>query len=323
MMDQHDRPPPAYLDPAVHARLRDPADPPRGVDRPLPPYLAPPPEELDDEPVPARSWGKAAAVALGLGLVLLTSWQVWDQVSPSAEREAGTAVLPTGSAGPGADPYYSGQGTSGGPASGGTQGGDGQTTNLPPASEGGDGTGVGQFAGGADGGPTTTVPIPPALSPEDAPPVRVAEAAPAAPSETTPAASTSQRPSSDPGTGAGSGAAVPDRLAPVNDPPAAAPPPRQVNMARAARWIGGGPSNADNPQGRYQGTVAVQVAVEPNGTVSKCAAVRGSGNASLDAATCRLVRERARFDPALNAQGSPIASQAYTTIVWGRRERRK
>jgi TonB family protein len=92
-------------------------------------------------------------------------------------------------------------------------------------------------------------------------------------------------------------------------------------IRRPARWVGGGPTDADNPQGRYQGSLAVQVTVGPGGRVSHCVPVRGSGSAGLDAMTCRLVRDRAQFEPALDAQGRPVASQAYATFVWGRRPR--
>ena len=89
-----------------------------------------------------------------------------------------------------------------------------------------------------------------------------------------------------------------------------------------ARWIGGGPSDADNRGGRYHGTVGVQVTVNRAGYVSRCAPVGGSGNARLGTMTCRLVLQRARFTPALDEQGRPIASQVYTTFVWGRIRRR-
>lgn len=80
-------------------------------------------------------------------------------------------------------------------------------------------------------------------------------------------------------------------------------------VGNAPQWIGGGPTDADNRRGQYQGTVALQVNVEPSGRVSNCAPVRGSGDAGLDALTCRLVRERARFTPAHNSQGRPVASE--------------
>lgn len=92
-------------------------------------------------------------------------------------------------------------------------------------------------------------------------------------------------------------------------------------VGRPARWIGGGPTHADNRRGRYRGTVDVQFTVEPNGRVSRCAPTRGSGNAELDAVTCRLVQQRTRFQPALDDQGRPIASQASATYVWRRTRR--
>ena len=92
-------------------------------------------------------------------------------------------------------------------------------------------------------------------------------------------------------------------------------------VRKEPEWIGGGPTDADNRRGRYRGTVEVQVTVEPDGRVSRCAAVRGSGNPGLDALTCNLVQQRARFNPALDAQGRPVASQTFTTFFWGRRPR--
>ena len=119
-------------------------------------------------------------------------------------------------------------------------------------------------------------------------------------------------------------ATAPDQQSPVARTPATkearvAPARRRSPIGSAPQWIGGGPTDADNQQGRYQGTVALQVNVAPSGRVSNCAPVRGSGNAGLDALTCRLVRERARFTPALNPQGRPVVGQAYVTFVWERR----
>ena len=87
------------------------------------------------------------------------------------------------------------------------------------------------------------------------------------------------------------------------------------------RWIGGGPTHLDNRRGRYVGSVIVQFTVNADGRVSNCGPVRGSGNADLDAFTCRLVEERMRFKPALDAQGTPVASTAHARYEWGRRRR--
>ena len=130
--------------------------------------------------------------------------------------------------------------------------------------------------------------------------------------------------SSLPATAAETRAIAPDREPPVARPPtikparvAAVTPPSPIGSA--PQWIGGGPTDADNRGGRYQGTVSLQINVEPSGRVSKCAPVRGSGNAGLDALTCRLVRERARFNPARDPQGRRVVGQSYMTFAWVRR----
>lgn len=88
-----------------------------------------------------------------------------------------------------------------------------------------------------------------------------------------------------------------------------------------AQWLSGGPTDADNRHGRYTGTVVVQFTVGADGRASNCVAARGSGNADLDAMTCRLVEERTRFRPALDSQNRPVVSQAQAIYEWRRRHR--
>ena len=118
-------------------------------------------------------------------------------------------------------------------------------------------------------------------------------------------------------------------IAPIQKPPVDRSP--AIKAARVAavkpispigsapQWIGGGPTDADNRRGQYQGTVALQVNVQPSGRVSNCAPVRGSGNAGLDRLTCRLVQQRARFIPARDPRGKRIVGQAYITFAWVRK----
>lgn len=65
-----------------------------------------------------------------------------------------------------------------------------------------------------------------------------------------------------------------------------------------------------------QGRVIVRLDVGTNGRVSGCAPVATSGNAELDATTCRLVRQRARFRPAIDAGGRRVAARIVATVVW-------
>jgi TonB family protein len=97
--------------------------------------------------------------------------------------------------------------------------------------------------------------------------------------------------------------------------------PQAGEVRSQAQRLGGGPSRLDNPGGRHVGNLVVQFTVQADGRVSNCQAVRSSGKAGLDAMTCRLVEQRMRFKPALDAQGNPVASTAHAQYEWGRRRR--
>lgn len=102
---------------------------------------------------------------------------------------------------------------------------------------------------------------------------------------------------------------------------AATPSSRPISIP--AQWIGGGPTDFDNRRGRYRGSVVVQFTIESEGRASDCTVVRPSGNSQLDALTCQIVTERARFTPARDAQGRYVASQAHATYSWGRGRRQQ
>jgi protein TonB len=97
--------------------------------------------------------------------------------------------------------------------------------------------------------------------------------------------------------------------------------PMATPIITPAKWISGGPTNADNRRGRYRGSVVVQFTVQPVGRASNCTVVRPSGNPEMDTLTCRIVTDRARFTPARDAAGRPVDSQAHATYVWGRKRR--
>lgn len=65
-----------------------------------------------------------------------------------------------------------------------------------------------------------------------------------------------------------------------------------------------------------QGMAAVRLDVDPDGMVSSCSVTMSSTSASLDAATCSILKERARFIPARDAKGQPTADRTYTRVRW-------
>jgi len=65
-----------------------------------------------------------------------------------------------------------------------------------------------------------------------------------------------------------------------------------------------------------QGTTSFRVQVGPNGRVTSCEVTASSGNAELDAATCKLVTARARFTPGKGEDGQPTTSSYSNRVKW-------
>ena len=65
-----------------------------------------------------------------------------------------------------------------------------------------------------------------------------------------------------------------------------------------------------------QGTVRVVLTVAPTGRVTHCTVTASSGSATLDATTCRILYSRARFTPARDAAGNPVADRFLTGLSW-------
>src|SRR5687768_5270496 len=64
-----------------------------------------------------------------------------------------------------------------------------------------------------------------------------------------------------------------------------------------------------------EGDVQAELTVAANGRVSACAILRSSGFPALDAATCDAFTKRARFTPARDAGGRPVADTIVTPPV--------
>jgi TonB family protein len=91
-------------------------------------------------------------------------------------------------------------------------------------------------------------------------------------------------------------------------------PVKQVESA--ASWI----SDADYPDKAIpdgaSGSVLTRLKVDADGKVSDCLVVESSGNAMLDETTCRILRTRGRFHPAIDAAGNPTAGLTAIRIRW-------
>ncbi len=97
------------------------------------------------------------------------------------------------------------------------------------------------------------------------------------------------------GSGNGSGSGSGDRG--VAEPPHLATPvlgARDIPRELLDMWPPGAP-------------VFLRIRVSPQGYISECNVLRGTGNPAIDGSMCNIAHDRLRFRPALNASGQAVA----------------
>ena len=65
-----------------------------------------------------------------------------------------------------------------------------------------------------------------------------------------------------------------------------------------------------------QGSTTMEILIDEKGAVADCSVTETSGYSTLDAQSCAIVQERARFGPAIDAQGKPTRSSYSQRITW-------
>ena len=108
----------------------------------------------------------------------------------------------------------------------------------------------------------------------------------------------------------------------VPAPPAPPPPPRKTQSATSAKGdLRTLFSTDDYPPAAQaagaEGTAQAQLTVSPDGRVVSCSLIRSTGNSALDAATCNILRRRAKFIPAKDSNGNATSDTITTPpITW-------
>ena len=64
------------------------------------------------------------------------------------------------------------------------------------------------------------------------------------------------------------------------------------------------------------GTARFRLEVAPSGRVQNCTITASSGHADLDRATCNLVTQRARFEPAKDTTGASVTGSYVSSVRW-------
>lgn len=83
-----------------------------------------------------------------------------------------------------------------------------------------------------------------------------------------------------------------------------------------ARWVTTEDYPTADVRAGHTGSVHFRVAIDASGRVSDCTILQSSGYPGLDAATCRNVSKRARFDPATDSAGERVAGTYSGSIRW-------
>lgn len=88
----------------------------------------------------------------------------------------------------------------------------------------------------------------------------------------------------------------------------------------APRRTRGSIRNSDYPAAAADagasGTVEIRYLVQVDGRVGDCEVTRSSGNAALDATTCRLIEQRFRFRPSRDARGRAVPALIAESHEW-------
>ena len=83
-----------------------------------------------------------------------------------------------------------------------------------------------------------------------------------------------------------------------------------------ARWV----TTDDYPTSEIrrgnEGLARFRLEIAANGKVESCTITRSSGHERLDAATCKNIERRAKFDPAKDSNGNPVSGTYESSVRW-------
>lgn len=83
-----------------------------------------------------------------------------------------------------------------------------------------------------------------------------------------------------------------------------------------ARWITTNDYRSSWIARELTGTARFRLEIAADGRVTDCAITGSTGHAALDTATCRLLEQRARFEPARNSRGDAVAGSFANAVRW-------
>ncbi|MCK0128932.1 energy transducer TonB [Erythrobacter sp. F6033] len=82
------------------------------------------------------------------------------------------------------------------------------------------------------------------------------------------------------------------------------------------RWVTDADYRSNWIRREWSGVAGFAVTIDTKGRVSDCTITSSTGHAQLDERTCSLIEKRARFNPAKDSYGNPIAGTYRNSVNW-------
>lgn len=86
--------------------------------------------------------------------------------------------------------------------------------------------------------------------------------------------------------------------------------------ARNGNWVTDSDYRSSWVTRKWEGTAAFRLTIGTDGKVRDCTITQSTGHDALDAATCSLVKKRAKFDPAKNERGETVSGSFASAVRW-------
>ena len=107
-----------------------------------------------------------------------------------------------------------------------------------------------------------------------------------------------------------------DLVTPQPRPQPSFAPKSAAPRGDTSRWVTTQDYPAVSLRRGSEGTTHFRVVVGTDGRVDACEVTRSSGDAQLDAAACKNVERRARFEPATDGSGQRVVGTYTSRVTW-------
>ncbi|MBT8427146.1 MAG: energy transducer TonB [Erythrobacter sp.] len=107
-----------------------------------------------------------------------------------------------------------------------------------------------------------------------------------------------------------------DRIVPTPSPAATFTPVGAKPRNDPGAWLRDRDYRSSWVRQELTGVASFRLDIAASGKVTGCRISGSTGHSQLDEATCRLVQQRAKFEPARGSNGEPVSGQYTGSVLW-------